>query len=869
MIPRSLRFSGYIFALTTVVAALVDSGAMALGGSDAHYALVGGLVVLALGIGLMRPGPCGHLHLLSASSVGLAAWILPSCPRWLAIPILLGMTLPLTIVARRLGQVLTPTSCAGRRTMLVAFCLGLMLVNFGTGPWLFLLMLIGILLPPPVGSADPATDFEPPTNLQQVSVVMVALLGAAMMIALHPYLTLFDDGSVLQDTRRAVSLVGVFAFGWWLLGTSIGDYKLLRFPGAALLCGVVAFAISTSAVSVGKLSEAKVFAGLISWGPLLKLLGRTEPLTENHWVWVPLFTLALGALPMFAWAAAMRATLGARKQGVPTSMALGLALIGFGLGYLLLGGMDHRFAGQASLNTAFSIALVAALACASAANLRLGIPALIIAIGIPFMQSGAPTVPTTGHPFRDWFEYRIAINNSEQSGQKTGRGSVARVLDRGGAASVFGTFFLADGRNVITPTPEMDRLWSAEVLFPLVLKGKADRVLMVGTPHGPSMRALKNVSSQSVHWAVDPPELAEVAWGYQPSWLQLELNGLTATAAEADGEFDYIFVRENAMWEQRRARSFRPAALRHAARKLAPGGMLALALDPSRTLPGMVSRIGEALADAVGAETHYWIIPHGVRVPGLILTAQKPDGEGRQDAQSWVEHPGAAKVLEEMDYMGYPMKPGVDLKVLEFKPRVDESKHFNNLLAGPLPNMHLALASTAHFAKEGMLPFHRAGRVLAGLGAEGALPWVMATHENAQIFDLPDNQLVADEKKADFDFATYKGLLKLARLHPDSLLLQRTCEVFAWSAVANREVEWLMDFVPKLVDDLGWRTSTLLWAYASALHEMLDSDGAEKLIEEALEADPNFEFALDLQKVIHGDESQFESRSEHEGHEDH
>ncbi len=863
---------------------------MALGGADVHYAQAGGLVALALGIGLMRPGPCGHLHLLSASAVGVAAWILPALPRTGAMVILLGMVLPLTIVARRFGQVFTPTHSGSRAAMLIGFCLGLILVNFGTGPWLFLFMVVGILLPPPAGSerlpletstadssptdnasSDSSAETEgEPTALQQVAIVMIAMLGGALLLALHPYLTLFDDGSVLQDTRRAVALAGLFALGWWLLGSAIGDNSRFRYAGATVLCGIAAFSVRTTTTTAERLSEPKIFGDLSGWKPLMDLIGRTKPMTEEHWVWVPAFTVVLAALPVIAWAAAMRAALGPRKNGIPTPMATGLSLLGFGLAYLVIGGMDHRFSNEGSLTSAFAIALVAAIACAGSAPLKVGLPALVISFLIPFSQGGVPDSPLTGNPFRDWFQYQIAKNNSDKLGQRTGDASVARVLDRGGVGSVFGTFFLADGRNVLTPTPETERLWTAESLFPLVLKGKLDRALYVGTPHGPSVRALKQMETRAVHWAVDPPELVEVAWGYQPGWLGLELNGVTATAAQAEGKFDYVFIRENATWEQRRVRSMRKAGLRHAARKLVPGGVLAVAIDPTRALPGMISRVGEAMADAVGGETRYWILPHGIRVPGLVLTVQKDGGEGRQDGEAWTEHPGAAKALEALHGLGYPLRPSADLSLMEFHPHADESEYFDNLLDGPLPNVHLALASTARFGNESMLPFHRAGRVLAGLGEDGSLPWVMATHEQAQIFDLPDNQMVADEKKLDFDFATFQGLLELARLHPNSMILQRTCEVFSWATVENREVEWNMAFTSKLVDEVGWRTPSLLWAYASGLTEMLEPEAAEKLVMEALEIDPNHELAGRLLKHLTGEENlQLESRAEREGHTDH
>jgi hypothetical protein len=867
---RTLRLSGFFFALTTVLAGLLDGAAMGLGGADAHYALAGGLIALGMGIGLQRPGPCGHLYIPSALAVGLAAWMLPSYPRWFAFPVILGMTLPLTIVARRLGQTLSSLGTGGRIPLLTGMFLGTLLANFGTGPWLFLPMLVATLLPPPVQNAPDDWKETHPSSFEKASVFMLSLVGAAIFLALHPYITIFDDGSVLQDTRRAVTLFGVFILGWWLLGSALGENNKLRNSGAAVLCGVIAFSLTTSATTASRMSEPEIFNSLVGWIPLLKVVNSPVRLMENHWVWVPILTAVLAALPLITWAAALRATLGSRSKGISTSHGLGLILTGLGFGFLMLGGMDHSYSGDANLTTAFSLAIVGALTCALAAGWRMGIPALAIAIAIPFSQGGKPSLPTTGSPFYGYFQYQLAKNNNGELGQSTGNGSIARVVDRGGGASKFGTFFLADGRNFLTPDPVTDRLWAAEALFPLVLRGKAERILMVGTPHAPSIRALKNAGTRIVHWAVDPPELARVAWGFQPTWLGLELHGLTSTAAEADGEFDYVFVRENACWEQRRGRNLRTAALRHAARRLKPGGMLAISLDPTRILPGMVSQIAEAMGDAVGSKTRFWLMPHGVLVPALVLTAQSAGGDGPQPDGDWQERDGVLEVLESLDNLGYPLQPKFDLDVMEFEPRHDVSSNFSNLLAGPLPHLHLALAGTSPFDKEEMLPFHRAGRVLGGLGAEGSLPWVMAGHENSQVYSLKDSQLVTAESKVDFEFTTLQGLLELARLHPNSSLLKRTCEVFAWSMVERREIEWSVAFTAKLVDEVGWRTPALLWAYGTAWLEMLDLDEAEALAKEALELDPDHELAQTLLKRIRGEEeSELESRNEHEGHEEH
>jgi hypothetical protein len=848
-----IRLSGYAFALTTVIAGLVDAAAMALGGSEAHLALAGGLLVLAFALGMLRQGPSGHLHLIAALTIGLAAFALPYCPRWLGMIALAGMTLPVGIVGRRCGEILARHGTGGRGALLTGILLGFLLITFGAGPLLYGLMLLGILLPPRL--PEPVASSES-SSAERTSVLLIALAGAAAFLALRPYLNLFDSGSVLQDTRRMVTLYLFFLLGWWALGSALAEQKKLRALAVAMFAGALALAISKASTTIDRLSESDIFNSLVGWQPLLEMLGENHRLTEIHWAWTPILTAVIAAFPVLVWSAAMRTALGPRDGGMQTARALGLSLAGAALAFLVMGGLAHDLIGDDRLKLSFGLALAAAVSGALCAPKKWWLPTGAAALLLPFLAAGTAKIPVTGNPFFGYFDYSLVSNPKHGLSQATGLSSIARVLSRATEAGQ-GKPILADGRNTITPPTELHHSWQVDGLFPLLLHGVATRALVVGTPDAGTAQALLDVGVQELHWAVDPPQLLQVAQDFLPEWSGIELSGISATGAEAEGSFNYILLRESAIWDQRRSRSLRAAALRHLARKLQPGGVVAVALDPQRLVSGLSSQIGQVLSAATGNAARYFLVPHGLLPPTVLVTAQASGGSMQS----------TLRVREFLDGLKQPIHQTIDLPLAEFQPRHDQSESFPNLLAGPLPHLALALAGPAPYSSEQVRPALRAGRILGRLGSENSLPWTLARHMNGQLWTLKDNQLGELEGKTDLSKETLDGLLALARLHPRSWMLQRLCENFAAALVHRREVEWSIDFTAKLVDEVGWRTPLLLWAYGEATLEMLDSDGARELAEEALLALPQYGPAERLLRKAKGEiDPEYEKRSEHEGH---
>jgi SAM-dependent methyltransferase len=848
-----IRLSGYAFALTTVLAGVTDATAMALGGSEAHFALAGGILVLAFALGMLRRGPSGHLHLAAALMLGVASFVLPYFPRWLGMVALAALTLPVGIVGRRCAEVLANFGSGGRGALLTGILLGFFLITFGTGPLLFVLMLIGVLLPPRIAKQ---AESHASTAAERASVFLIALAGGAAFLALSPYLHLFDSGSVLQDTRRMVILYLCFLLGWWALGSALAEQKWLRTSASAMFCGALALAISKAATTVDRLSESNIFNSLVGWKPLLETLGETNRLTEIHWAWTPILTAVVGAFPVLVWSAAMRTTLGPRGGGMSTSRALGLTLAGGALAFLVLGSIAQDLIGDHRLKLSFLLALAAAISCAMCGPKKFLLPIAAAALVLPFWIAGMPKLPITGNPFYGYFEYSLVSHDNGDLSQATGNSSITRVLSLSSQVGQ-GKAVLADGRNIVSPIAELHSSWQVDALFPLLLRGVAARVLVVGTPDAATAKVLIQSGTQQLHWAVDPPQLLKVAREFLPDWESIQLAGVSSTAAEADGSFDYILLRESAIWEQRRSHSLRAAALRHMARKLRPGGLVAVALDPQRLVPGLVSQIGAVLGNATQSDARYFVVPHGLLPPTILVIAQKEGGEKHN----------MLRVRGLLDDLKQPIHETIDLPLAEFEPRHDQSDSFQNLLAGPLPHLTLALAGPAPYPTEQARPALRAGRVLGHLGSQNSLPWTLARHMNGQLWTLKDDQLGELEGKTDLNKEALDGLLALARQHPRSWMLQRLCESFAAALVHRRESDWATDFTQKLVDEVGWRTPLLLWASGEAALERLETDRARELAEEALLALPQYEPAKRLLRKANGEEdASLESRSEHEGH---
>ena len=862
MIVRAFRFASYAFALTIVLAGLADSAGSALGGAATDVMLAACLIVVALGAGMVRPGPCGSLHMASALALGAAAWVLPSTPRIGAALLLLGCVLPLAIVGRRFGQALAGVGPSGV-ALPVGLFFGLIAAGFGTGPWLYLLMTLGILWPPPA-AAEPDRDAPPAPSRDRIALFLISFAIGMLWVSMRPMVTLFDSENVLQDTRRMVTVGIAFAFGWWALGAAIADGKKLRWIGSSALAAAAAIGFRRTVLTTERLNSPQEYTPIVGSDRLLGLLGRSDRLTEIDDAFVPWMTLVLAAFPVIAVVASLRAAAGSDSQDARWPVRLGLCLIGIGAGVLVTVAAGLPLLDDALPSATFAALMIACVALAFSAGGRFGLASGIAIAAAAWVFAGPPSMPETGHPYYDLHTYKVARNASDQLAQRTTASAYARVVERQ-TPTLEGSYQLFDGRNQLTPIFDESQAWEVDALFPLLLSdGSPKRALLIGAPHAGTLSSLRAVGAQEVHLAIDPPELAELAWGFTPEWAGMSFDGLSSTAARAEGKFDYALLRETALWDPQRARSIRNAALRQLSRKMIPGGVVAVVIDPRRAVPGLTSAVAESLGRAVGSNARVFIVPHSFFTPSILIVARKPSDTERIGAAAEAFQ---FRVRVQLRDRGFPLHKNLELDLLEASTDRDESDLFGNLLTGPLPPLAVALSATAPFRAEDARPWKRSASVLGRLGTQGSLAWVLGLHEGSQIWSLKDTQVVAREDKIDLSREALEGLLTLCKQNPDSELLRFLAESFGYSAVRKCEVEWAYAFMQGLVEDLEWRTPWLLVAYGETLHEMLEPEAAEALAEEALLLRPDFEPAIRLLAIARGEADPFlESRSQHEGH---
>ena len=859
---RAFRFAGYSFALTIVLAGLADAAGSALGGSQADVLLAGCLVVLGLGVGMVRPGPCGSLHLISAVALGLTAWILPTTPHLGGAALLLGSIMPLAIVGRRFGQALAGLGPSGVALPFGMF-FGLIAASFGTGPWLYALMVFGILWPPPAAAIQDKRAPAAPM-VDRAALVAISIAAGVIWIAMRPMVTVFDSENVLQDTRRAVAIGAAFAIGWWALGASITDSKRVRWLGGALLAGAAAIGFRRTVLTTDRLTSPQEFTPVVGSDRLLNWLDRNQRLTEIDDLYVPWLTLVLAAFPVIALAAALRAAAGSDEQDARWPVRLGLILIGVSIGVLASNSVFLPSFASAFPAIAFTLLLAAAFALALGAGTKTGGPiGAAIALGLWFAM-GPPTTPETGRPFYDLYNYKVARNNDGALAQRTTAAAYARVIERD-TPGLAGSYQLYDGRNQLTPSGDESPGWEVDALFPLMFaQGEPTRSLLIGVPHAGTTAALRGIGASEVHLAVDPPELANLAWGYTPEWAGLSFDGLTSTASRAEGKFDFVLLREFGLWDPQRARAVRSAALRQAAAKVKPGGLAAVVLDPRRAVPGLTRAIADRLGDAIGSTAQVYVLPHSFFTPSIVIVAQRPSESSVNEAAAQAFQ---FRVRAQLRERGVPLSPNGDLKLMRANTERDKSELFADLLTGPLPPLALALSATAPFRAEEIRPYKRSSSVLGRLGPQGSLAWALGLHEGSQVYSLKDTQVAPREEKIDLSKDVLDGLLKLCRENPDSQILRFLAESFGYSAVRKREVDWAYAFLQPLVEELNWRTPWLLVAYGETLYEMLEPEEAEKLADEALLQRSDFEPALRLRAVARGEQDPFlESREQHEGH---
>ena len=108
--------------------------------------------------------------------------------------------------------------------------------------------------------------------------------------------------------------------------------------------------------------------------------------------------------------------------------------------------------------------------------------------------------------------------------------------------------------------------------------------------------------------------------------------------------------------------SIRNAALRQLSRKMIPGGVVAVVIDPRRAVPGLTSAVAESLGRAVGSNARVFIVPHSFFTPSILIVARKPSDTERIGAAAEAFQ---FRVRVQLRDRGFPLHKNLELDLLE------------------------------------------------------------------------------------------------------------------------------------------------------------------------------------------------------------
>lgn len=856
MIPAALRRRWpqvHLLLLAAVLGgllvALAEAASVPAGGSDALRLLAGGGLLLALASGARRPRGCRRFVLagiLLTAVLGLAMAVL--VPPGLAgrggglVLALLLLAWPVARLGAHVADRLEQAGPGGWSSLLLGLPLGAAAVEAtGLGPagWLGLAAIFGLLAAAALQPRVPGTQTpgrpSPAPILHQAALAAAGAATAALLLFLLPSLALFDASTAAQDARRLVAVAVLLVLGAWTVGAAVAGGRL-AWPAAALLACALAWAQGRAGDVLGELALPGPYQGLVHHPRLLAVLGplgQDGPLAEADPWHAPVVLAWVAAPSLLLLGALLRALAGAAGAASRPGRRLAALLLGAGAACLLLALLGPRV-GQWRLAVAVLATLAAGLLAILAGPLPLALRGLVAAGVVALaLMTGLPRDPTTGLPFRDWFEYAEA-GQEEPGGPARAWGalSVARVLERN-ASVLQGDHLVADGRNRVDVLPPEESGRRLEVLFPLVLTAGRDRALLAGGLHAGAIRELRAAGVREIHLAVDPPALYELARAWHPDWEDVEADGVTSSIAGAPGLFDLVLVREPAPWDTRRA-ALERSRLRAAAARLAPGGVLAVVLDLERCLPetpGAVARVLRGMLPAVDL----WVVPDGLRTPRLLLTARER-GDWPREVPALLQAALAAQ--------GLPLEDPTDLRLL----RAAADEVLERLpaegLAGPLAPHLPRLGAVAPRPDDRVRAMVRGGEVLqvveetaGALAAETLLPF-LRRHLQGQVLAMEDTLFTPEWKRIDLDDGALDALLAVTRARPGSRILRQLWRTAATWLRRQRRVETIQRLLPGLMEELGWRPPELLVAVGESWLEMLDPEQALALAEKALEADP-------------------------------
>ena len=870
---------------------MTDAAAQALGGGSVQRMAALGVLFLALARGATRNRRRGAV-LLHALWIGAAGLLLPrvahltapffaggerSGTTWLgALTLALVAGLPMGHFGAALAARLASASSTPWNALLLGGAMGaagVAALGLGTVGYLAVVAVLALLsLAAPEASPVAATAADgasapkgsPASRAESAAMraagrsalglVPVAACGVAAafgLLFLLPLLEVFDGSAATEVEGRWLAVGAALWASAVTLGTSLAGTRLAAWA-AALLALAASYGLVRAADGLQTLMEPALFDALVTIPPIVDTMASADRLQEGDFFYVPVLTLAVGLLALVAFGSLLRVIVdlpGRRGVGRGPFASLGVLLAAVGAS-LLVAVFGHPWVSEQRGAIAFLATLGAGgstliwLAAKRALVLRAVAAAGLVAVPAAFF--GLPGDPVTSFPFRDNFLWQAAEHvqgDSVTFGQRRTLDSLARVLTRDASTSL-GKNFLAEGRNLLTATPDRWPGLRAEAAFPLAFAGERGRGLLVGTPEAEVIGDLKRRHGVgSVHLAVDPPELVAVAEEFHPSWPLSRPDAVFSTVAAAESDYPYILIRDEAWWDRNR-NSLRPSLLRTAASKLANDGVLAVALDPERCLPDLPGAVARVLGSILPV-VELWLLPQGWRPPRLLVTGRRTDAAPRLDAS----------LAEALRSDGVPVFDASDLPIL----RIAGPEHLDRLgrfpLDEPLPRGAARLADVAARQIEEVRTWHRAGSVLQALAEHlgdeadnGLLPFY-ATHLSGQIYATQDTYVLAPEHEwIDVERKSLDLLLDLSRRHPDSDTLRQLWADLGPVLVQKREVEWCLQYYTALtsseevmvgdakVPGLGWRSPAFDLVLGNASLEMLDPEAALRYADQVLAA---------------------------------
>jgi len=847
-------------SLTAVLLGLVDAAALTAGGSSLAATIAAAAVLCAFSLRLAEAGaplraikPArrgGWLGPRTAlAMVAMIGWLMPALAPWagarggaaaFVLPFLI-LLLPLSHVAGRLADVLTHGGNARRELFLPGALAGAALtLHFGLGPIGWAVACLAAWLttpvrPPERGLDDAAAGAEDAIQLPAgpLETGVQVLTGAALAgaaVFLLPLLELYDGSSSAEDLRRLLALGLPAVLAGLLFGSVAGSRW--RLPLAACAAVAVHYGLGVAAELVSKLEDPRVFASLLGDPRVARFTveGAVEGsrLSEDDLAYTPYLALRLAGFLAVCGGILLRMAVGARGR-----TGIGAVGLGAGLGLAWLA-FDHSHTDFGFLTEPLPWLLFAAGGLALASPLPL-LARLLLSIGfvvLPWAEIGAPLHPETSAPFYDSYEYPVATRAGLRGELRTPatRARMIRRLgyaDEGQGADPGGHLILADGRNFLRRefhdlSPRTD-----EAAFLAAAAPNARAALLVGPPHTGTLRAWNAAGIRETGLACDPPALVRLADRFDPDWRAVGLSRLTTTVAEAEGSYDLILVRDEALW-QRRRNPLRASLIVTAAARLAPQGRMAVSFQPSQVTPEVVGGVVQAMRASLD-RVELWILPQGWREPRLLVL-------------------GGATPMPVPEGASALMRVATDQE-LEQLPSVS--------LQGPLSRAVQAVAGTEYRRPDKGRSTARAGRLLTDLrnqlgdASQDSLLGFYADHLRLQVYEVRDDYDNPPEKEwLDLDEQPLAELYRLSRLHPDDPFLRDFWRRLAPLVVAKREAEWALRYFGALTAEgevdlgqgpeagLGWREPDLLFAAGQAWQEMLIHDEALATAEQALDLDP-------------------------------